>query len=244
MSVIRIATCGDLGLAGKDVGAIAASRARETIGGDVELLAFENSLELIEAILRPSQDALIDLVICAEELKGMTALHMAQDLAEAGEVPAIVVIARSGEAAYRAMQLGIDDFIVGEPTVDELEAVLDRHIQKAAAFQEGSFVVKGGGRVSRVRFADITYVETSSHDQVIHLHDGRTVRTRSTSGAMFDQMTGRGRFFKAGSSNIINLDYVKCTRDNNASVFMEDGTVISVPVRLRKSLEEALLSND
>ena len=88
------------------------------------------------------------------------------------------------------------------------------------------------------------YAETVDHDQVVHLSDGTTCSERISSQAFFDSLEHGGRFFKAGRSYIINVRKVRYVDARESTAMMADGTIIRIPIRVRKSLEEAILADD
>lgn len=160
-------------------------------------------------------------------------------------IPPILALAESADDAYEAQCQGIADFVVGGKQgdrVDGLSSVLTRRL--ASVFQERKrhLDICNGGTACRIPFSRVVRIETAGHDQVVNVADGSIIRTRKTSSEMFDLLSHDERFYKLGSSSIVNLDWVRCTREGNKSVHMLDGSIVSVPVRLRKTFEEALLS--
>jgi len=53
------------------------------------------------------------------------------------------------------------------------------------------------------------YAETQMHIQHIHLIDGTVVKVRMTSIELFEKLNHDKRFFKCGSTYIINLEKIK-----------------------------------
>lgn len=95
----------------------------------------------------------------------------------------------------------------------------------------------GTEAIQELRDDDMMFAETSDHDQVIHLQNKATVSTRSSSQALFNRLSQDGRFFKAGSSYILNLDNVRSIQGRD--VTFVNGEAITVPARSRKELEDA-----
>ena len=94
-----------------------------------------------------------------------------------------------------------------------------------------------------IRFSQFLYSETADHDQEVHLTNGKTVSVRISSQAFFEMLQHDKRFFKAGSSYIVNVNMVRCVDPRSSTARLVDGTVVSIPVRVRKSLEEAIMAN-
>ena len=66
---------------------------------------------------------------------------------------------------------------------------------------------------------------------------------RISSQAFFEMLQHDKRFFKAGSSYIVNVNMVRFVDPRSSTARLVDGTVVSIPVRVRKSLEEAIMAN-
>ena len=95
----------------------------------------------------------------------------------------------------------------------------------------------GTEAIQELRDDDMMSAETSDHDQVIHLQNKATVSTCSSSQALFNRLSQDRRFFKAGSSYILNLDNVRSIQGRD--VTFVNGEAITVPARSRKELEDA-----
>ena len=87
------------------------------------------------------------------------------------------------------------------------------------------------------------YAQTDNHDQVLHMLDGNTVQLRCSSQDLFDRLSHDRRFFKLGSSYIVNLDFVESVRGNGATIAFTDGSAAPVPVRLRKATQDAVMAH-
>ena len=116
-------------------------------------------------------------------------------------------------------------------------------LRRVAAYHDNSILVKTRDGARRIRFSQFVYAKTVDHDQEIHLTDGTSCRVRLSSQAFFDMIKEDSRFFKAGSSYIVNVRMVRFVDSKSSTARMMDGTVVSVPVRVRKSLEMAILAN-
>lgn len=93
-----------------------------------------------------------------------------------------------------------------------------------------------GGKVFDLILCDI-YMPGLLGTEAIHLQNKATVSTRSSSQALFSRLSQDRRFFKAGSSYILNLDNVRSIQGRD--VTFVNGEAITVPARSRKELEDA-----
>jgi len=61
----------------------------------------------------------------------------------------------------------------------------------------------------KILFADLLYAETETHMQKIHLVDGYILNVRMTSTDLYEKLVHDTRFFKCGSTYILNLEKIK-----------------------------------
>ena len=206
--------------------------------------AFENPLDLVDAVVHPSTDDLIDLVVCGAELPGITPIQLVRDIRKHKGSVGIVMCATDSKDAYEALALRVDGYLVVPVDPDKFCETLGRAIDRVGAYHANSIVVRGRDGVHRIRFSQFLYSETADHDQVVHLVNGKAYNVRISSQALFEQLQHDPRFFKAGSSYIVNVRMVRFVDSRSSTARLNDGTVVSVPVRARKALEEAILANE
>lgn len=242
--MIRIGFCGyvelsDGGAAETAIRSCVASRGYE----DVELVVFDNPLDLIESTVNPKGDNVIDLVICGTGMPGMSGIELVRDIRTTNRRASVVMCAENSAGAYEALTLQVDNYLVTPVSVAKFEEALVRSLDRVKAYHENSILLRGREGVKRIRFSQFLYAKTVDHDQEIHTTDGETCSVRISSQAFFDLLKHDARFFKAGSSYIVNVKKVKFVDSHASTARLEDGTVIAIPVRVRKSLEKTILEN-
>jgi len=107
-----------------------------------------------------------------------------------------------------------------------------------------SFVMNTMTGERRVPFHSVMHCETSGHNQQVYLEEGYALVGPYSSQAMFDLLSRDGRFFKVGSSFIVNLNEVAEVDLADGTLTLSTGVVLSVPVRVRKSLSARLCDCD
>lgn len=212
-------------------------------GEGASLDIYDNPFDLIDAATDRRTDSQPDIIICGTNLSGMSGVELLRDVREKNESVGIVFVSDSESDAYDALVLRVDAYLVAPVSGDEFKSALSESLRRLSAYHANSIEVKTRDGVQRIRYSQFLYSKTVDHDQEIHLTDGRTFRVRLSSQAFFDQLNGNPSFFKAGSSYIVNIRMVKFVDSRSSTARMMDGTVISVPVRVRKSLEDAILMN-
>lgn len=152
------------------------------------------------------------------------------------------------DAGFLHLSNGYDDFVrvVSGPFDDIVRATRGEVA-----------TVKSRNGVESMLLSDIQFVESSKRGSIIHLPLGKHVATRGTLQTLFDSLTAvdvpsegaaaegarasetrGGRFVRAGSSFIVNLDNVRSAGEG--SLIFADGETIIVPIRKRKAVLDAL----
>ena len=199
-------------------------------------------LNLIERIANPGQEPPVDVLVSDCRLPGFSGMELLREARNASPGLCLVLMADSDEAAYEAISQGVRGFAVKPVTAQSVAGALDQVVPQMARCYGASLVLRFRDCVRRVNPHEIVYVETSGHDQVVHLRDGSSHAMRSSSQALFDQLSHDCRFFKNGSSYIVNLAHVRSLSSEGFAA-LSDGSTVSVPVRLRKPFEEALFAH-
>ena len=246
--MIKVALCGHMRFREGDVSSLLKACAQDRGIGDLYIREFANPTDLIDACMSvPPDTEPLDVAIVAADLQGLSGVELARELRDAGIVPhdlRLVFCAPTSQHAYDAYAAGACGFLV-EPVVPaDFARILGPVMDEVACIHEASVVVHCRKRVRRIAFSRIRYVETVGHDQVIHLEGQREPAVaRGSSKAMFSQLEGDGRFFKVGSSYIVNLDHVRQLATHVGTVTFDDGFQVPVPVRCRKALGDAMAAH-
>lgn len=245
--MIRIALCGSIPLEGDDPQASVAALVRELDGAEPLVESFSGAADLVDACSDVSDGSQpIDLVIACQALPGITGLQAAAELRDFGlfaDGMRFVLCAPDTTRAADAARQDISGYLVEPVTTTNLRHVLTPLIEAIRSSHAASAVLKCREGCRRVTFSRITYVETTGRDQTIHCRDGALLSTRCSSRALYAHLAGDGRFYKLGSSYIVNLDFVEDVSMRSGAVTMLDGTMIPAPVRLRTELADAIYAH-
>ena len=201
----------------------------------VTMRAFTEPDSLIAAI--ESGEA-FDLLLCDVYMPGVLGAEAVRELREGGNELHVIFITSSSDHAYEAFGLHADGYIKKPYAYDELSELLEKSLAGIQAQRRAAIVIKSRNGVHRIRYDDFTFSESADHLQRIHLLDGSVVETRSTTKALFERLSDDERFFKLGSSFIVNLDNVRSVVDRQ--VRFVNGSEIMAPARARTALRDAL----
>jgi DNA-binding LytR/AlgR family response regulator len=144
--------------------------------------------------------------------------------------------------ALEAQRLHVSGYLIAPADTAALEAELALCLPRLAAQDAESTTMRMRGGIKRVPFSQLVYAQTSNHDQVLHMLDGQTMQLRCSSQDLFDHLSHDTRFLKLGSSYIVNLDLVRSLNSNGAVLSFVEGSSASVPVRSRKTIQDALFT--
>ena len=237
--MIQVALCGNLRLEDSDVLAsldlCAAARGVEL----APIIKCASAVDLIDRVAHPGQKTLVDLVISDYDLQGLHGVQMVRELRDADCEVHVVLMADSPDDAAQALSLSVDGYLVHPVPPSSFEHVVGYVLGLIDERRRASVEFRFRDRARRLDLADIVFITTVDHDQVVHTTDGRRHAVRCSSKAMFDLVAHDKRFFKAGSSVIVNMAHVRLVTPRG-SVKMSNGETVTVPTRLRKALESAL----
>lgn len=243
--MIHIAFCGHIDIRGS-IGtpySIAQVCAEGYGFEDASIDCYESPFELIDVATNRKAPNKPDIIVCGTQLSGLSGIELIKDIRQENTTAGIVYCSDAESDAYEALTLKVDSYLVVPVSEDAFKAAMNESLRRVSAYHANSIVVKTREGSKRIKFSQFLYSKTVDHDQEIHLTDGSTFRVRLSSQAFFDQMKGDSRFFKAGSSYIVNVRMVRFVDSQSSTARMMDGTVISIPVRVRKPLEAAILAN-
>lgn len=246
--MLRIALCGTPACTDTPIACALEACARERGLDSPRFSIFDDPHDLIDACIDiPADEEPFSLVLCTFELPGDTGLHVAHELKAMGLTSdglRIVLCAADDTHASEAAARGIHGYLVEPISSDTLAHVVGPLMQACAAEAASSVVLNCRSGVRRVALSTISHVTTTGRDQVIHRTGRRPpLALRCSSRALFEQLRHDLRFFKVGSSYIINLDQLSSIALRTGTATMLDGTQIAVPVRLRAQLGEAVCAH-
>ena len=150
----------------------------------------------------------------------------------------LVLMSEVADSAIRTYQVHADDFILLSEGANEFTRVVKKQLVDINAQRGATITLKSRDGIEVLDTNSILFAETSSTGPLIHIADGREVQVRGTMQGLFAQMEHEECFARAGGSFIVNLDNVRSA--GKSSLAFPDGSVIIVPIRARKPLQEAL----
>lgn len=237
--MVNIAVCGDIAQ-GAGVDALAAQCARTLDIATPAVHPFANAFELLEHLDTPSAEPLFDLLAVRADGSGMSGIQIARDARKSGFAGEILLVEESDAHALEAQRLDVRAYLVAPASADDLGRAFSPLLARLAEIDAESVTMRLRDGIRRVMFPRLVFSQTANHDQVLHMRDGQTMQLRCSSQDLFDRLSHDARFLKLGSSYIVNLDQVSALNANAGTLSFVEGSVVPVPVRLRKTAQDAL----
>lgn len=205
---------------------------------DIRVECFTLAADLLKRITdgQCNYDILL-LDIYMPELNGV---DLARRLREGQDNCQIVFLTTSKEHAVEAFSLHAAHYLVKPYTAAQLNNALDKTIAAVEKAKKSSVLLKTSAGLQKINMSDILYSETDKHIQMIHLQDGISLQVRMTSGELFDLLSCDKRFYKCGSTYILNLD--KLTKITTKQIVLENGDELLMQRRQYKELVDRYTS--
>ena len=195
----------------------------------------------IDRMLDARREAPLDLLVIDEELPGLSVISVIRELRDAIPETSILMTASDDDLAFEAQMLGVEAYVPKPVSSAAFGAAVEKALTDIAERRREAVALRFRDRARYLAKRDIVFIETINHDQVIHMRGGDKLAIRSSSQALFETLSPDTRFFKDGSSFIVNLAFVR-SLGRDGSAHLAEGSTVSVPVRLRRAFAEALLS--
>lgn len=198
---------------------------------DIRICSFSSPVELMHSITKGNKSDIYLLDIYMPKVMGT---ELAKFIRENHEDCQMIFLTTSVNHAIEAFSLHAAHYLVKPYTRMQLEEALDKAILSIEKKNKAQITVKNSEGIVRIEFSDFVYSETNRHNQHIHLKDGRCHRARMTSAELFELLSFDSRFFKCGSTYIINLGKVEEMTRND--IVFDTGMKIPMQRRQYKDL--------
>lgn len=200
---------------------------------DIKISTFTSSKDLLECISQQEEFNIFLLDIYMPMISGM---ELARMVREKNEDCQIVFLTTSVAHAVEAFSIHATHYLVKPYTEKQLEDALSKAIV-AVNKQKMSYVtLKISGGVQRINYKDFLYSETERHVQKLHLADDKILQVRITSLELYELLSQDERFFKCGSTYVINLNKVE--EITTQYILFENGDKLPMQRRQYKEMLE------
>ncbi|MDY0289369.1 MAG: LytTR family DNA-binding domain-containing protein [Sphaerochaeta sp.] len=200
---------------------------------DIRVSSFEDSHVLLSHIGNKCD---FDVMILDIYMPNLTGMELARALRKKDDACALIFLTTSANHAVEAFSLNATHYIVKPYTAEQFDIALDKAFSQREKRRKAKITLKSASGVSTIVFDEFQYAETEGHFQHIHLADGMILRTRMTSIELYEMLSHDGRFYKYGSSYIINLEKVR--QITSEHIVLETTTKLQMQRRQFKPLTD------
>ncbi len=173
---------------------------------DSRVSTFEDAASLLAHI---ELHGSFDILILDIYMPITTGVELAETLRKKGDMSEIIFLTSSTTHAIKAFTLDATHYILKPYTPEQFDTALKKAVSQLVRRKQACIAVKSSVGTHKVLFSDFMYAETENHMQNIHLADGIVLRVRMTSIDLYDKLSHDARFYKYGSTYILNLSKIK-----------------------------------
>lgn len=196
----------------------------------MEIHCFSAPIELLTYVNRHGR---FDVLLLDIYMDGILGTDVARELRAEGDACQIIFLTTSRDHAVDAFSLNAAHYLVKPYSETSFFSAMDKVMNTMKHKEVANITVKSKDGFCRIDLNHFVYAETVNHDQKIHLLDGRIISVRKSSTELFELIEKESRFYKCGSTYILNMDYIVELTSKN--IAFSTGT--SIPTLSRKYME-------
>lgn len=190
-------------------------------------------------IVKRMRAGFYDIIVCRIDARCCDGVFAAlSSVREDGCEASIVVVADSPEYASRAISVRAEGYCLVKEGGAGLTRTMESPVGKAMARRGETVGLRTDVGIGNVSVDDILFAESSKKGAILHLPFDATMIVRGTLQGLFETLSTRDCFVKAGNSFIVNLENVRSIGEK--AIIFANGESIIVPVRARKPVKDAL----
>ena len=165
-------------------------------------------------------------------MDGMSGMDAAKKIRETGNDVSLVFLTTSSDFAVESYDVGAAGYLLKPPDAQKFGQLMKRLSGK----QREQLIITNGSEVQSVNFDDITFIESSGHQSIIHITGTDSARCWKKLDELEEQLESDGRFLRCAQSFIVNMDRVCSMKD---MMIMDDGAEIPVSRKKKKEIRES-----
>lgn len=203
--MLRIAICDDQPNELERADSLLKKYACEHMHYEIKMDFFSAPLELLSHV---AEKGGFDVLLLDIYMPGILGTDAARELRAMRDNCQIIFLTTSRDHAVDAFSLDAAHYLVKPYSEKEFFAAIEKAINNLTDRRGVMITVKSAEGISRVELSKLVYAETYNHVQKLYLSDGNLIRVRKSSIELFELLEEEPRFYKCGSTYIINMDYI------------------------------------
>ncbi|PKM71536.1 MAG: hypothetical protein CVU91_13360 [Firmicutes bacterium HGW-Firmicutes-16] len=203
--MLKIAICDDESQQLERANSLLKQYAFEHPQYEIKIYSFSAPLELLTFV---SANGGFDVLLLDVYMPGILGTDAARELRELGDNCQIIFLTTSRDHAVDAFSLNAAHYLVKPYSEKEFFSAVEKVLLNLTKKDEVYITIKSTEGITRVDLNKLVYAETDNHFQKLYVSDGRVVSVRKSSSELFELLEEDSRFYKCGSTYIINMDYI------------------------------------
>jgi DNA-binding LytR/AlgR family response regulator len=205
--------------------------------GEIEVLSFGNSMELITQIEDGKHFDVFLLDIIMPTINGM---ELAAEIRRSDNVAKIIFLSSSSEFAVKSYSVGAFNYLLKPIQKDKLFSVLEKACTDICEAQKQCIVVKTRNSLSKIFFHELIYVEVMGRTIYFYRKNGVVIESTASISQIEAALLIDNRFIKPHRSYIVNLDYIKTL--SKYSFITTNNQLIPVSRNVFKEVKQAFFN--
>ena len=186
-----------------------------------------------ENLLKTYRPQKFDLLLMDIYMDGMTGVEAISKIREIDEAIPVAFITTSTDHALESYRLSALKYIEKPFQIKDIEDILQ--LAKMKKENAPCLTIHKNGKLEKIRFSHILYLEQQRHQLNIYLQNGETVQIYEKLSALLPQLEEQ-HFFSSHKSFSVNLSYIQFIDKELRCFMMQNGK--NVPIR-RETLGKA-----
>jgi Response regulator of the LytR/AlgR family len=175
-------------------------------GYDLKIVSFLSAEELMLYINKQEK---FDILLLDIYMPNITGTQLAHSLRDNRDECQIIFLTTSLNHAIEAFSLHAVHYLVKPYQEEQLVDALEKALSMMERNHRAQITLKTATGIQKINYMDFLYAETQKHNQLIHTADGKIHTVRITSNGLFELLSSDKRFYKCGSTYLINLGKIE-----------------------------------
>lgn len=180
-----------------------------------------------------------DVFILDILMPGMNGIELAEEIRQTNKDCKIIFLTSSPEFAVNSYKVNAFYYLLKPFSEVELKSLLNKALYEMSEEKSNSIMVKEKGRLTRIQFHNIEYVESMKHTILFHLHNDEIISCYGTLNEFSDILLSNKRFIKCHKSFIVNMNYVISI--SNKDFILKDKTLVPISKQVYQQVKNAYI---
>lgn len=180
-----------------------------------------------------------DVLILDILMPGMSGIELAKEIRQTHKDCKIIFITSSLEFAIDSYKVNAFYYLLKPFSEAELKSLLNKALDEMTEEKSNSIMVKEKGRLTRLQFHNIEYVESMQHTILFHLYNDEIISCYGTLNEFSGILLSDKRFIKCHKSFIVNMNYVISI--SNKNFILKNKTLVPISKQVYQEVKNAYI---